>query len=275
MKNILLIGAGRMGSAMLTGWLSGTEFNFSVIEPNDVLRARLQGARIDAYAETESLPLGYVADSIVIATKPDHFFHALTSSKQFVRTGGLVLSVAAGISTSGISKELPPSTDIIRCMPNLPSLIGEGMIVCCARRPASTGGLGLAESLMSTIGQVAFIEDEGLMDVVTAISGSGPAYVFHLLETLSAHGISLGLDEKLASLLAKQTVFGAAKMAATCAENPTSLREQVTSPNGTTAAALEELMNADTGLSQLLERALRAACDRSIELGTRWNSKTD
>lgn len=268
MQQILLVGAGRMGSAMLNGWLSGVGFTITAIEPNETLRARAESAGVDAHACIETLPREFVADAVVIATKPDTVLRVLISTKKLIRTGGLVLSVAAGISTDEICKELPTFVDVIRCMPNLPSFIGEGMIVCCARRPVSAGNLALAESLMSTIGRVAFIEDEALMDAVTAISGSGPAYVFHLLEALCASGISHGLDEGLAMFLAKQTVLGAAKMASTYDDNPSSLREQVTSPNGTTAAAMQILLDPDSGFAQLLERAVHAAYRRSIALGS-------
>lgn len=141
------------------------------------------------------------------------------------------------------------------------------MIVCCASENAGASDREEAQVLLSAIGRVAFVEDEGLMDAVTAVSGSGPAYLFHFLETFSAAGVSVGLPPDLAMLLAKQTLFGAAKMAMDPAVDPSALRAQVTSRNGTTAAALSILMDADHGLAPLLRRAVEAGRLRSQELG--------
>jgi pyrroline-5-carboxylate reductase len=257
-----------MGFAMLKGWLAQTGFAFTAIEPNPVLRAQVTALGVDTHSAPDSLPADFLADAVVIATKPDVVLAAAASIKEFVRPTGLVLSVAAGILIDDIQRQLATSTDVIRCMPNLPALIGEGMIVCCTTTPTSTGNLALAELLLSACGQVAFIETEEQMDAVTAVSGSGPAYVFHLLEALCAAAVSLGLEEGLAMRLAKQTVLGSIKMATSSDDSPARLREQVTSPKGTTAAALEVLMDPDSGLTALIKKAAQAASRRSIELRT-------
>lgn len=269
MQNILLVGVGRMGFAMLKGWTSCGGYSVTAIEPNKALGDLAEDLGASIHASSDTIRTDFMADTIVIATKPEQVVVALASTKKFLRSGGLVLSVAAGISTSTICQQLPSSVDVIRCMPNLPSFIGEGMTACYAKASASCANVALAERLMGAIGRVIFIRDEALLHAVTAVSGSGLAYVFHLIEALCASGVSLGLDEDMAMLLAKQTIVGAAKMASLSNDSSSSLREQVTSPNGTTAAAMEILLDPTVGLSRLFDRAIHAAYSRSVELGAR------
>jgi len=262
MVHVTLIGAGNMGFAMLRGWMKLDGYTFSVVEPNEGLRQRAQAAGARVLDET-SLPI----DVLVIATKPQTVAQVVGEHQARLSTQGLVISVAAGIHLHTIAASLDEPRAIIRAMPNTPAAIGEGMIVCCPNVAATADHRQTAQTLLSASGKVAFIADEALMDAVTAVSGSGPAYVFHFIEALAAAGVDAGLDAQLALLLAKQTAFGAAKLAVESPESPTTLREQVTSPNGTTAAALAVLMAQGTGFPDLVKRAVTAARDRSVELG--------
>lgn len=180
--------------------------------------------------------------------------------------GAAFVSVAAGITLAQMAAALPPGAALIRCMPNTPAAIGQGMMVLCPGAGVGAATRALAERLMKSSGAVAWLEDEALMDAVTAISGSGPAYVFHFIEALTEAGRSLGLPDDLAALLAMQTVAGAGRMAQTSDEPPGVLRERVTSPGGTTAAALGVFMQ-DGALTRLVARATLAARDRGVELG--------
>jgi len=263
MTHVTLIGAGNMGFAMLRGWMTLDGYTFSVVEPDDALRKRAQdaGARVLTDA---SEPIAV----LVIATKPQLVAQVVRTHQHRLAPDGLIISVAAGISIQTIASQLDQPVAIIRAMPNTPAAIAQGMIVCCPdARARNEQHRRVAQTLLSATGQVAFVEDETLMDAVTAVSGSGPAYVFHFIEALHAAAVAAGLDDDLALLLAKQTVFGAAALALQSTESPTALREQVTSPNGTTAAALAVLMAQPGGLLDLLKRAVTAARNRSIELG--------
>jgi pyrroline-5-carboxylate reductase len=176
------------------------------------------------------------------------------------------VSIAAGIGIALFETLLGEKTPIVRCMPNTPAAIGKGMMVTVSNGKVTPSAETFLADLLSVSGKVLKLEDETLMDAVTAVSGSGPAYVFHFIECLTAAGEQAGLPADAAKLLAMQTVFGAASLAAESESPPGVLREQVTSPNGTTAAALQVLMKQD-GLRKLVIEAVEAARDRSIELG--------
>lgn len=264
---VLLIGAGNMGFAMLRTWIVMEGGRFAVIELNPELRQRVSAAGVESHATILDLPDGFRADVVVIATKPQAVEDVVSKCRTILDPAGLLISVAAGVNLDAIRRKAGDGPAIIRCMPNTPAAIGEAMTVCCASANARTSDRDRAKALLSAIGRVAFVEDERLMDAVTAISGSGPAYIFHLLEAFCAAGVSLGLPPDLAMTLVKQTVFGAAKLALAPEADPTALREQVTSPNGTTAAALLALMDPRDGLSALLQRAVAAAEQRSRDLG--------
>ena len=179
----------------------------------------------------------------------------------------LFLSVAAGTPISMFEDVLGAQSPIIRAMPNTPSAIGRGITAIVGNAHATADDLDMADGLLRAVGQVVRLTDEGQMDAVTAVSGSGPAYVFHLVETLAAAGEAEGLPAELALDLAKATVGGSGQLAEDAHENPTQLRINVTSPNGTTQAALDVLMNEVDGFPVLLRRAVKAAADRSRELG--------
>jgi len=261
--HVTLIGAGNMGFAMLRGWTALEGYMFSVVEPNADLRQRAQDAGARALAETCA-----AVDVMMIATKPQMVAQVVAQHQRRLAPDGLIVSVAAGVGIDAIAAQLDQPRAIIRAMPNTPAAIGQGMIVCCPNAQARSDRCrSIAQTLLSASGQVAFVQDETLMDAVTAVSGSGPAYVFHFIEALHAAAVAAGLDDALAMRLAKQTVFGAAALAQQSQESPGTLREQVTSPNGTTAAALAVLMARPNGLQDLLNTAVAAAKMRSIELG--------
>ena len=265
--SVLLIGCGNMGFAMLTGWArAGLPLDIKAVEPSADLRARAEGAGAAVFADTDGLPPGYAPDLAVLAVKPDTVAPVLRGCHSLAAGGAAFVSVAAGITIQAMAEALPEGTPIIRCMPNTPAAIGEGMMVLCAGPGVSQEARGLAERLFAASGATAWVENEHLMDAVTAISGSGPAYVFHFIEALTEAARALGLPDETAALLAKQTVAGAGRMALRSETPPGTLREQVTSPGGTTAAALEVLMT-DGRFASLVREATRAARDRGVELG--------
>jgi pyrroline-5-carboxylate reductase len=209
--------------------------------------------------------------AIILATKPTHIHdvcQALSNRPDMMGPDTLVLSIAAGRTVTSIASALPPRTPIIRAMPNLPASIGCGVTALFA--PATTPApiRDIAQTLCATVGDVVWINDEGLMDAVTALSGSGPAYVFLLIEEMARAGVALGLPVDTAMRLSRQTVIGAANLAATSPDiTAETLRQNVTSPGGTTAAALDILMNGkDHTMADLFAHALTAARDRSREL---------
>jgi pyrroline-5-carboxylate reductase len=266
-STIVLIGAGNMGFAMLAGWLrQNPDLSVHVVEPFEPFQVRAKSAGAHPVADLDGLPADLTADLVVLAVKPQMVESVLAGCDGLAERGASFVSVAAGITIPAIARVLPKDAPIIRCMPNTPAAIGAGMMVLCAGPNVSASVRQLTEMLFATSGALAWAEDETLIDAVTAISGSGPAYVFHFIEALTESGIALGLPADLAGLLARQTVAGAGLMAQSSADSPTVLRQKVTSPGGTTAAALAVFM-ADQALVRLVGRATKAARDRGIELG--------
>lgn len=266
-STIVLIGCGNMGFALLAGWLRNDPLLVvHAVEPAEALRSRASATGALAVAAVAELPRDLKPDLIVLAVKPQMIVPVLQSAADLARSGAAFISVAAGITIAHMAAVLPESTPIIRCMPNTPAAIGEGMMVLCAGSYVTAATRALAENTLSAVGAVAWVDAEVQMDAVTAISGSGPAYVFHFIEALTAAGTSLGLPAKTAELLAKQTIAGAGRMAVQSETPVSTLREQVTSPGGTTAAAIKVFMT-DDRLMALVRDAARAACDRSVELG--------
>ncbi len=260
-RGLVLLGCGKMGSAMLAGWLKdglpATSVWVKDPFPSDWLRE--QGVHINA-----DLP-----DSpaiVLVAVKPQMMADALPGLRALGGGKTLFISVAAGTSISTYETILGADTPIIRAMPNTPAAIGRGITALVGNARASAQDLERAEALLSAIGQTVRLQDEGQMDAVTGVSGSGPAYVFHLIETLAAAGREQGLPTDLAMQLAKATVAGAGALAEASEEDPGQLRINVTSPNGTTQAALEVLMDAESGFPALMAQAVRAATERSREL---------
>jgi pyrroline-5-carboxylate reductase len=264
-----MVGAGKMGGALIESWLKKQTTQPSdivLVEPN-VTRAKYFRDTYTLYTfETpEAINTGLGEATILFAVKPQVMDEVVPLYKPLIQPGRLVLSIAAGTPISYFEHQLGANTAVVRAMPNTPASIGHGITVLCANTHVSAEQRARCEILIGAVGQVEWIEDESLMDAVTAVSGSGPAYVFLLIEALAQAGISAGLAADLANRLALTTVAGAGALAEQTEDSPTVLRQNVTSPGGTTAAALEVLM-ADDGLQQLMARAVTAAKERGREL---------
>jgi pyrroline-5-carboxylate reductase len=260
---IVLAGAGKMGGAMLAGWLArGLDAkSVAVIEPQPSEEIRglvAKGIRLNPSPRD----VGTVA-TLVIALKPQTFREAGAVLKSFAGPSTLVVSIMAGTTIASISKVCGGS--VVRAMPNTPAAIGRGITVAVAANNVSASQRAVADALLRATGSVEWIDDENLMDAVTAVSGSGPAYIFLLAEELARAGVEAGLPEGLATKLARETVAGSGELLHRSDAPSATLRQNVTSPGGTTAAALEVLMGPD-GLQSLLIRAVAAATRRSKEL---------
>ncbi len=276
-QQITLLGCGKMGSAMLEGWLADTNLdaNFTIIEPHQTNLGWLQGQKsVRLYADCAAANAdgAPVSTMIVLAVKPQMMDDAIAGLGNMKHADCAYLSIAAGISTGWLKQRLGDAAIVIRAMPNTPAAIGKGITALYADAPyqasnqAPNQARNLASQLLAAVGQVVHVQDEALMDGVTALSGSGPAYVFLLVEAMTEAGIKAGLPDDLAAELAKATVCGAGALMAAVDTAPAILRENVTSQGGTTAAALAVLM-ADDGLTSLMTKAVAAAKARSIELG--------
>jgi pyrroline-5-carboxylate reductase len=260
---LLLAGAGKMGGALLSGWLAqGLDArHLGVIEPHpsDEIRAlAAKGVRLNPSQQDFG-----VASTLVVALKPQMFREAGPALKAFVAPTTLVVSIMAGTTIASISEVCGGS--VVRAMPNTPAAIGRGITVAVAASHVSAAQRAVADALLRATGSVEWIDDESLMDAVTAVSGSGPAYVFLLAEELARAGVEAGLPVELATKLARETVSGSGELLRRSEDASATLRQNVTSPGGTTAAALEVLMGPD-GMQPLLIRAVAAATRRSKEL---------
>lgn len=260
-NGLVLLGCGKMGSAMLAGWLADglPPTSVWVVDPHPSDWVQAQGVHLNA-----ALPAAPAV--VLIAVKPQMMADALPGLAALGGGKTLFVSVAAGTSLASYARMLGPDTPVVRAMPNTPAAIGQGITAVIGNDRVTAAQLALAEDMLGAVGATLRLDDETQMDAVTAVSGSGPAYVFHLIETLAAAGQAEGLPAAMAMTLAKATVAGAGALAAQADDDPTQLRINVTSPNGTTQAALEVLMAPETGFSTLLTRAVRAAADRSREL---------
>src|SRR6202048_2153056 len=260
---IVLAGAGKMGGAMLAGWLAqGLEARrVAVIEPHpsDEIRALVTK---DVRLNPSPSEIGDVA-TLVVALKPQMFREAGTMLKSFVGSSTLVVSIMAGTTIASLQEVCGGS--VVRAMPNTPAAIGRGITVAVAANNVSVDQRAVADALLRATGSVEWIDDEGLLGAVTAVSGSGPAYVFLLAEELARAGIEAGLPPELATKLARETVAGSGELLHCSELDAAALRRNVSSPGGTTAAALEVLMAPD-GMQSLLTRAVAAATKRSKEL---------
>ncbi|WGF86810.1 pyrroline-5-carboxylate reductase [Marinivivus vitaminiproducens] len=264
---LVLVGCGKMGGALLQGWLErGLDpASTYVIEPDEATRASLAERGVRALGGQAELPPDLVARAIVFAIKPQMMGDALPGYHALVGRGGLVVSIAAGTLARRFTDAFGEDTPVVRAMPNTPAAIGKGASVLWSNARASPGQRDLAAELLAAVGTVDWIEDEDLMHAVTAMSGGGPAYVFLLIEALATAGRKAGLPEALATSLARTTVIGAGALAAAGDEPPSTLRQNVTSPGGTTQAALGVLM-AEPGIQALFDRAIAAGAARSQEL---------
>jgi pyrroline-5-carboxylate reductase len=261
---LVLVGAGKMGSALLDGWLrSGLDpAKVAVIEPNpapQIAALADRGVRLNPEATTLTR-----VSAVVIAVKPQIADQVMAATAPMIGASTLVVSIMAGRTLRFLSGALKNASALVRAMPNTPAAIGRGITVAVPLR-ASDAQRDLAHRLLAATGTVAWVEDETLMDAVTAVSGSGPAYVFLLADALAQAGAAAGLPQPLAEKLARETVAGAGELLYRSALDAATLRENVTSPGGTTAAALEVLMGKD-GLATLMKKAVAAATERSRKL---------
>ena len=260
---IALAGAGKMGGAMLTGWLArGLDpKRVVVIEPypsGEISALVTQGVRLNPSAGNVG-----AAATLVVAVKPQMFREAGPALKPLVGPSTLVVSIMAGTPIAALEEVCGGS--VVRAMPNTPAAIGRGITVAVAANQVSAAQRAVADALLRATGSVEWVDDENLMDAVTAVSGSGPAYIFLLAEELARAGVEAGLPAELATRLARETVAGSGELLRRSQDSSATLRKNVTSPGGTTAAALEVLMG-DGGLHPLMIRAVAAATKRSKEL---------
>jgi pyrroline-5-carboxylate reductase len=261
---IVLVGAGKMGGAMLEGWLAlGLDAkNLVVLEPQptrDIWALTGHGLRLNP-----TNPIGEAA-AIVIALKPQTAHEVLPTLAPYIGTGTVVMSIMAGRTLAFLESALSQRAALVRCMPNTPAAIGRGITVAVPNVRVSQRQRDLVHALLAATGTVEWIVDEAMMDAVTAVSGSGPAYVFLLTEALARAGVAVGLPADLAAKLARATVSGSGELLNCSPLDAATLRRNVTSPGGTTAAALEVLTARD-GLDALMSRAVAAATLRSREL---------
>ena len=261
---LVLVGAGKMGSAMLGGWLArGLDpKKIIVIEPQPVKALKALARRGVKLNPKDKVG---VASAIVIAVKPQSAPEAVPPLARYIDKTTLVLSIMAGRTIGFLEKSLPTGTSIVRAMPNTPAAIGRGISVAVTNARISMRQRKQASDLLAAIGKVEWVGDETLMDAVTALSGSGPAYIFLLAECMARAGVAAGLPKELATRLARETVAGSAELLHRSDLDAATLRQNVTSPGGTTAAALEVLMGPG-GFDQLLTQAIAAATRRSRDL---------
>jgi pyrroline-5-carboxylate reductase len=264
---LLLAGAGNMGLAMLAGWLDrGLDPKQIIVQdPSPPERAKelIKKHGIDLRASVG--PLREAPAVLVMAVKPQVMDQVFPPLAQLARPGTVILSVAAGRRIEGFERHLPKGSSVVRCIPNTPSSIGRGITAAVGNGHVTPAQRATCDALLRAIGEVVWLEEEGLIDAVTAVSGSGPAYVFYLAECLAEAGVKAGLPVELAHKLARWTVSGAGELLHRSELPPDVLRQNVTSPNGTTFAALQVLM-ADDGLAKIMREAVAAATTRSREL---------
>ena len=264
---LVLVGCGKMGTAMLRGWIAaGVASRCVVVEPAGIPAGIETAAEIVWYSSPQGLPAELRPDAVVFAVKPQIADEVVPDYCSWARPETLFVSIIAGKTLAGLARNLGHAA-IVRTMPNTPAAIGRGITVACANPRVTVDQRQLCERLLAAIGESAWVEDEALIDAVTAVSGSGPAYVFLLMEALARAGEAEGLPDDLALRLARATVAGSGELARISKESPAQLRENVTSPGGTTRAALDVLMATD-GLEPLIARAVAAAAARSRELAS-------
>lgn len=259
---LLLLGCGKMGSALLAGWLEAgvPAQKVWVIEPNPSEWLRSSGVQLNQ-------PVPDRLDVALLAVKPQMMGAALPALQSLGNGRTLFISIAAGTTLATLAATLGAATPIVRVMPNTPAMVGRGISGLIGNANVPAAALALARDLMAAVGQVVELDTEAQIDAVTAVSGSGPAYVFHLIEALAAAGQTQGLSAEVAMQLARATVCGSGELAWRSPDSAEQLRINVTSPGGTTAAALAVLMAPQTGLTPLMTEAVAAAAARGRELG--------
>lgn len=264
-RPLLLLGCGKMGSALLDGWLAhGLDPRATVIldpYPSDALKA-IDGLSLRTGGQYD----GPTPRAVMLAVKPQMMADAMPVVAELASAETLFISIAAGKPLAYFSGLLGPETPVVRVMPNTPAAVGAGASALIGNSACKQGDKALAAALTDSVGLSVWLDDENQMDAVTGVSGSGPAYVFHMIEALTAAAEAEGLSPDLALALARQTVIGAAALAGASPESAETLRVNVTSPKGTTEAGLTELMNPEVGLASLMRKTVKAAANRSREL---------
>ncbi len=265
-QSLILIGAGKMGGAMMEGWLSTgmRPQGITILDPQ-ITGEALSTAR--AMRMQVNPPLGHIpeAEVVVLAVKPQTLDAVAPILKAVIKPGALVISILAGKTIADLAARMGGHAAIVRAMPNLPASVRRGVTAAVATSAVTSAQKAMADTLLKGVGKVEWLTGEGLIDAVTAVSGSGPAYVFHMVEALAMAGVSAGLPTDLAERLARATIEGAGEMLFKSDLPPAVLRQNVTSPGGTTAAGLAEL-TAENGLMPLMRRTVAAAKRRAEEL---------
>lgn len=263
--SICLVGAGNMGGAMLTGWLesgiSADRINVVDPKPAGKMKTLIAESGADHFTSAQDAP---IVDVLIVAVKPQIIEKVLPFLTNMIGNNTVVVSVAAGTTISTIANHVG-EVAIVRSMPNTPALIRRSITGCFANARTAASQVEQVTLLLSAIGKVVWVENESQIDAVTAVSGSGPAYIFHLAECMAQAGVEAGLPMDVAEMLARETIAGAGEMLSQLDESSTQLRKNVTSPNGTTAAALDVLMS-EPNMQSLISKAIAAAKKRSEEL---------
>jgi len=264
-KTIGFIGGGNMAQAIIRGLLAAghSAERIAVADPSDGLNEKLEALSPDIFVSTSNTEVAARSDVIVLATKPQYI--AGVASEIAPTKPELVISIAAGITLDTINDALGEGIAVVRYMPNTPSVVGLGMTGLIGNAVADDAAKAIADYIAGAIGAVVWLDDEAMMDAITAVSGSGPAYIFLVMEMLAEGAKAFGFNEDVARLLAVQTTLGAATLAANDDVDLAELRKRVTSPGGTTEAAINSME--DGNIRDLFQQALEAARDRSIELG--------
>ncbi|UFN50886.1 pyrroline-5-carboxylate reductase [Roseomonas sp. OT10] len=261
---VLLVGCGKMGGAMLSGWLARGVSQAIAVDPYTPVDA-YPGAQL--LRSLDQVPADFAPQAVVLAIKPQEAPNALPALARFARDGALFVSIMAGRTVAGMTSLLGGEAAVVRAMPNTPAAIGQGFTAAHAGSRVAPAQRTLADSLLAAVGEVAWVEEEGMLDAVTAVSGGGPAYVFLLAELLEAAAREQGLPPELARRMARATVSGSGALLAASTEDAAVLRKNVTSPKGTTERALAVLM-AETAWPRLIPQAIAAAAARSRELAS-------
>jgi len=264
---ILLVGCGKMGHSMLSGWTDrGMDPNrVHIVEPNEDVASLLSKKGVKVFNQNCEIPSQFVPTIIIFAVKPQVMELVVPNYSHFKSESTVFLSIAAGKKIAFFEQHLGDDAAIVRAMPNTPAAVQRGITVACGNTQVSNPHKQQCLSLLRAVGEAEWIEDEDLIDAVTAISGGGPAYVFLLTEAMTKAGVDSGLPQGLSARLARATVSGAGELMRQSDEHPSTLRENVTSPGGTTEEALRVLMS-DDAWQTLMDRAIAAATARSRKL---------
>ena len=266
---LVLVGAGKMGGAMLEGWLAGGADPSRIValdpSPPPEMKALLQRHDIRLNPDVSTVK---DAEVVIVAVKPQLMEDVLPGIASLKASKPLILSVAAGKTIATFERHFGSDAAVIRTIPNTPAAVGRGITAMASNANVSPAQLALARTLLEAVGEVVTVDNEAMIDAVTAVSGSGPAYVFYLTECLAAAGEKIGLPKELATQLARATVAGSGELMRQSGTDAATLRQNVTSPKGTTYEALQVLMAEDTGMGPLFEKAVAAALRRSRELAS-------